>query len=175
MKWLGWIPRALLPVPKEPCMIPFIQYVLIGTVIEMEKLVISGSMRGWRKGVIAVAFGQKVFVEVATQIYICDERTHTHCMVSVSCLWYFSIITKDVTMVGGGTKWKVKGPFCILCNFLWIYSDFKIRNFKNLLGWEVQGQWAHMSCLSFILQPTPIPAPSSRQSSQNARRQLTAD
>ena len=39
--------RAMLPVPKEACMIPFTQYVLIGTVIEMEKkLVISGSMSG---------------------------------------------------------------------------------------------------------------------------------
>ena len=39
--------RAMLPVPKEACMILFTQYVLIGAVIEMEKkLVISGSMRG---------------------------------------------------------------------------------------------------------------------------------
>ena len=49
----------------------------------------------------AVEFRQ-VFVEVATQIHIYDERTHSHCMVSISCLCYFSIITKDVTMVGDG-------------------------------------------------------------------------
>lgn len=75
MTWMD--PKGIVTSPQRALYDSILQYVLIGTVIEMEKLVISGSMRGWRKGVIAVAFGQKVFVEVATQIYMWWKDTHT--------------------------------------------------------------------------------------------------
>ena len=44
MTWMD--PKGIVTSPQRALYDSILQYVLIGTVIEMEKLVISGSMRG---------------------------------------------------------------------------------------------------------------------------------
>lgn len=93
-----------------------------------------------------------------TNLHIWWKDTHTLYGVNFLPVIFFYNYKRCNHGGGQGAKWRVKGPFCILCNFLWIYSDFKIRNFKNPLGWEVQGQWAHV--LPFLYSSThPHPSP----------------